>query len=111
MHHYINVIAGVEALKENSKGFGVSRQGYLFESPDFYLLGNGSGTPNVDYAFAGASSLFSVFGSANYNLKDKYFVTATIRRDESSRFLGNTVQSFFFFLAPDIIKNIKFRNS
>lgn len=93
--HYINVIAGVEALKENSKGFGVSRQGYLFESPDFYLLGNGSGTPNVDYAFAGASSLFSVFGSANYNLKDKYFVTATIRRDESSRFLGDNKSDIF----------------
>jgi len=93
--HYINVIAGVEALKENSKGFGVSRQGYLFESPDFYLLGNGSGAPNIDYAFDGASSLFSVFGSANYSLMDKYFVTATLRRDESSRFVGDNKSDIF----------------
>ena len=93
--HYINAIVGVEALKETSKGFGVSRQGYLFETPDFYLLGNGSGTPNVDYAFEGASSLFSVFGSVNYNLQDKYFVTATVRRDESSRFVGDNKSDIF----------------
>lgn len=104
--HYINVIAGVEALKETSKGFGVSRQGYLFEDPNFYLLGNGSGAPNVDYAFDGASSLFSIFGSANYTLMDKYFVTATLRRDESSRFVGDNKSDIFpsFSVGWDLTK-------
>ena len=102
--HYFNILAGVEALKEQSKGFGVSRQGYLFENPDFYLLGNGSGNPNVDYAFDGASSLFSIFGSVNYSFLDKYFVTATLRQDESSRFLGDNKKDIFpsFSLGWDI---------
>ncbi|MEM9547255.1 MAG: TonB-dependent receptor [Bacteroidota bacterium] len=104
--HYINGIVGVEALEENSKGFGVSRQGYLFEVPEFYLLSNGSGTPNVDYAFEGASSLYSLFASANYNFQEKYYVTATIRRDESSRFSGDNKSDIFpsFSVGWDISK-------
>ena len=104
--HYINAIVGVEALRQQSKGFGVSRQGYLFETPDFYLLGNGSGTPNIDYSFDGASSLFSVFASANYNFQDKYFATATVRRDESSRFVGDNKSDIFpsFSVGWDLTK-------
>ena len=93
--HYLNAIAGVEAVKENSRGTRISRSGYLFEDPSFYLLSNGSGAPNVDQAFIGASSLFSVFGSANYSFQDKYFLTGTLRRDESSRFLGDNKSNIF----------------
>ena len=104
--HYINGIVGVEALKETSKGLGISRQGYLFEVPEFYLLGNGSGVPNVDYAFDGASSLFSIFASANYNFKEKYYVTATLRQDESSRFVGDNKSDIFpsFSVGWDLTK-------
>lgn len=104
--HYINGIVGVEALKESSKGMGVSRQGYLFEVPEFYLLSNGSGAPNVDYAFEGASSLYSLFASANYNFKEKYYVTATLRQDESSRFSGDNKSDIFpsFSLGWDMSK-------
>ncbi|MEX0273656.1 MAG: SusC/RagA family TonB-linked outer membrane protein, partial [Flavobacteriaceae bacterium] len=49
--HSINALVGIEALEENDKGKGISRQGYLFEDPNFYLLNNGSGAPNVDYAY------------------------------------------------------------
>ena len=93
--HDINVLVGVEALKSTGKGSGVSRTGYLFETPDFYLLNNGSGTPNVDFAYDGSSTLFSVFGTANYSYADKYFVTATVRRDKSSRFKGDNKTGVF----------------
>ncbi len=104
--HYINAIVGVEALREKSRGFGVSRQGYLFEDPNFYLLSNGSGAPNVDYAFEGESTLESLFGSANYNFMEKYFVTATVRRDKSSRFRGDNKSDIFpsFSLGWDMSK-------
>jgi len=102
--HYVSAIVGVEALKDGGKGMGISRQGYLFEDPNFYLLGNGSGTPNVDYAYDGASSLYSLFGTANYNFDDRYYATATLRRDESSRFLGDNKSDIFpsFSLGWDI---------
>jgi len=93
--HNLNVLVGVEALKESSKGDGVSRTGYLFETPDFYLLNNGSGTPNIDFAYDSSSSLYSLFGTANYSYASKYFVTATVRRDKSSRFKGDNKSDIF----------------
>ncbi len=93
--HSINALVGVEAVKGSGKGKQISRSGYLFEDPDFYLLGNGTGTPNVDWAYDGYSTLFSVFGTANYSYMDKYFLSATIRRDESSRFVGDNKSDIF----------------
>ncbi|MDC6352730.1 TonB-dependent receptor [Zeaxanthinibacter sp. PT1] len=93
--HNINVLAGIEAVQDRSKGSQISRNGYLFETPDFYLLSNGSGTPNVDFAYDGENALFSVFGTATYSYAGKYFGTATIRRDESSRFLGDNKSDIF----------------
>ena len=98
--HNINALAGVEAVEENSKGKQISRNGYLFETPDFYLLSNGSGTPNVDFAYDGGNTLFSIFGTANYSYQGKYFATVTLRNDKSSRFLGdNQSQTFPSFSA------------
>lgn len=93
--HSLNVLVGVEAGKGSQKGKGISRTDYLFEDPDFYLLSNGSGTPNVGYAYDGASSLFSVFGTTNYSYQGKYFATATVRYDESSRFKGDNKSDVF----------------
>ena len=93
--HSINAVLGVEANEGSGRGKGISRTGYLFESPDFYLLNNGSGTPNVSYAFQYTNSLWSIFGTANYNYQGKYFATATLRRDESSRFAGDNKSDIF----------------
>ncbi|MEY8020056.1 SusC/RagA family TonB-linked outer membrane protein [Muriicola sp. SD30] len=98
--HNINALAGVEAVQENSKGKEISRNGFLFETPDFYLLSNGSGTPNVEFAYDGGNTLFSIFGTANYSYQGKYFATVTLRNDKSSRFLGdNQSQTFPSFSA------------
>ncbi|MDH3698535.1 MAG: SusC/RagA family TonB-linked outer membrane protein, partial [Flavobacteriaceae bacterium] len=98
--HNLDALVGVEAVEENSKGKGVSRNGFLFETPDFYLLNNGSGTPNVDFAFDGGNTLFSIFGTANYSYQGKYYATVTLRNDKSSRFLGdNQSQTFPSFSA------------
>lgn len=77
------------------KGKQVSRTGFLFETPDFYLLNNGSGTPNIDNAFDSATSLYSLFGSATYSYADKYFITGTLRNDTSSRFSGDNKSDTF----------------
>jgi len=93
--HSINALAGVEVLENTSNGTGVSRSGFLFETPDFYLLNNGSGTPNVDYAFKSRNALYSLFGTVNYAYQGKYLATATVRRDQSSRFLGSNKSGTF----------------
>ncbi|UBZ14528.1 TonB-dependent receptor [Flagellimonas marinaquae] len=91
----INALIGIESLKESSKGKEVSRTGYLFETPDYYLLNNGTGAATVGAASDGYSTLYSLFGTVNYSFKSKYFATATVRRDESSRFLGDNKSAIF----------------
>ena len=93
--HNISAILGVEAVKGTGVGKGITRTDYLFENPDFYNLTNGAGNPQVSYNYEYEFSLFSYFFSANYNYKNKYFLTATLRNDESSRFLGDNKSDFF----------------
>ncbi len=93
--HNLNVLVGIEATKSNEKGNQVSNSGYLFETPDFYTIRNGSGQANVDFAFDNTSSLYSLFGTANYSYDGKYFVTATLRNDKSSRFKGDNQSGIF----------------
>lgn len=93
--HSINAVAGIEALYQRGKGKGISRNGYLFENPDFYLLSNGSGPAIVNYAYDQTSTLYSLFGTANYNYLGRYLFTATLRRDKSSRFRGDNQSGIF----------------
>ena len=122
--HMINALIGIEALKDSRKGKQVSNTDYLFEDPDYYLLSNGSGQPIIHYAYERYNTLFSIFGTANYSFKNKYFATVTVRGDESSRFQGDNKSDIFpsfsagwliskenFFNADGIINRLKLKGS
>ena len=122
--HNINALAGVEAVKNTIKGKQVNVNGYLFETPDYYLLNNGSGTPSFNSAFDNSNSLFSIFGTASYSYDGKYFLTATVRNDKSSRFKGDNQSQTFpsvsggwlvsnenFFPQDGAISRLKFKGS
>ena len=83
--HTLDVLLGTEAVKSSYKTNDQLRTGYLFEDPEFYTMSSGSGTPIVSGGRS-SYSLYSLFGSANYTFKGKYFLTATVRQDETSRF-------------------------
>ncbi len=107
--HNINALAGIEAVNVTGKGKEISRTDYFFETPEYYLLSNGGGAPNVAYAYDNASSLFSLFGTVNYNYNGKYLLTATVRQDESSRFLGDNKSDIFpSFSAGWVVSNENF---
>ena len=107
--HIINALVGVEAVKNTLKGKQVNVNGYLFETPDYYLLNNGSGTPSFNSAFDTSSSLYSLFGTALYSYDSKYFLTLTVRNDKSSRFLGdNQSQTFPSISAGWLVSNEDF---
>ncbi|MDP6921459.1 MAG: TonB-dependent receptor [Lutibacter sp.] len=93
--HSINAIAAVEAIQTHSKGNQISRTDYFNETPEFYLLSNGFGDPNVDFAYENKTTLFSLFGSVDYNYAQKYYLTATVRNDKSSRFAGDNKSGVF----------------
>jgi hypothetical protein len=42
--------------------------------------------PIPNSSFTNGSRFFSVFGQVNYNFNEKYYLTAVVRRDGSSRF-------------------------
>jgi len=67
----------------------------LNEDPNFTLLSNGIANPVVTEAFDGSTTLFSIFGTANYDYNGKYFLTATLRNDKSSRFIGDNQSQTF----------------
>ena len=95
--HSINAIAGVEAIENSGKSLQVLATGFLFETPDFYLLSNASGAPivNPGGTFDFINTLSSVFGSVNYSFANKYLLSATVRRDRSSRFIGDNQSGTF----------------
>lgn len=66
----------------------------------FYASYNAKGIkyPNSDPAFQfdkPENTLVSYFGRLNYTFNDKYLLTATVRRDGSSRFAGNNRWGMF----------------
>jgi TonB-linked SusC/RagA family outer membrane protein len=81
--HHISLLAGQEYYKLNSSGLNGSRQ--KFALPDLYEPVAASQLND----FSGNSDNYaklSFFGQGQYNYLGKYFFTASVRRDGSSRF-------------------------
>ena len=88
-NHDLTVVAGTEALK-NGIGYSLSaaRNGYAFERiENTWQINNGnSSTSTNSGSMNGRNNMFGLFGRVDYSYQGKYLVTATIRRDASSRF-------------------------
>jgi TonB-linked SusC/RagA family outer membrane protein len=81
--HHINLLAGHEYYDLNSSGLSGNRQ--KFALPDLYEPVAASQLMD----FTGSSDNYtklSFFGQGQYNYLGKYFFTASVRRDGSSRF-------------------------
>ncbi len=88
--HNLSLMAGYSYLDYMYEGFGASRRKFDTDSFLWNNLGSGSDYRIDDVSsYKGDAKLVSFFGRANYNLDHKYFLTATVRRDGSSRFGEN----------------------
>ena len=92
--HNLDLLVGTEQTKNNFKGFGALRTNYLFEDPSFYLLSNGSGVPVISGASANSNSISSLLATANWSYRN-IGATATIRKDDTSRFAKATSDAVF----------------
>lgn len=81
--HHLTVLAGTSA--QNNRFDYINGNKRDFPSDVTQQLNAGTGEANVG-GDASEWALFSLMGRINYAFKDKYLVTATIRRDGSSRF-------------------------
>ncbi len=91
--HNLNVLLGQEAIKYYYEGFSASRQNFLYEDGTFRYLSYGTEN-QLNSGDANGWSLNSYFGRANYNFDQKYLVSATVRRDGSSRLANNNWGTF-----------------
>ena len=88
---FLSYIKDLKSIRSHIEALaGYSYNNYLttiYNYPTFYA--NGTKMPNSDPAFPfdkPEHTLISYFGRVNYGFEDKYLLTATLRRDGSSRF-------------------------
>ena len=83
--HYVGILLGEETRIERSRGFSAFSKGHT--DPRLLLLSQGT---TVEPSNLGDSFVEevanSLFANAEYNYKEKYYVTGSIRRDGSSKF-------------------------
>ncbi|MDO5607273.1 MAG: TonB-dependent receptor [Capnocytophaga sp.] len=84
--HTLDLMAGFNMMSENYRSFGVTVYNFDREDPFYTILSNGT-----DWAKTQPSesiwdeSAYSQFGRLGYSYADRYFVTASIRRDATSK--------------------------
>lgn len=121
--HSIDVIGGYTMQEASSENFSITGRNIIRTSRDFWYIipaylydpNNGVNTlssisnvvdPNLNY------SMISWLFRANYTYNSKYILTATFRRDGSSKFSsGNRYGNFPSFAAGWIISNEDFMKS
>lgn len=82
--HHFDALFGTEAIGYKSQDVGGSRKSYAFEDVNYMVLNSGSDS-QTNYGGTNAWGLFSIFAKADYNYADRYLVSATVRRDATSR--------------------------
>ncbi len=86
--HYLNVLAGHEYYRlDNNLLQGYAEGGFSPDILELFAFANHNFLSNTSY-----KTQYNVegwFGSAQYNFKEKYYASASYRRDASSRFAKN----------------------
>jgi len=94
--HKINATAGYEAVKEGM-GFDFlgRRNGYYTTAVSYRTLSNGASITDASSSLYTPVALVSIFAKADYGFMNKYLLSATIRRDGSSKFGPDTRYGIF----------------
>lgn len=110
--HDISAVLGVSYQDENYEQLWGTKNDVLMNGNEYF--------EQLDAALSGAktgsyenkSKLFSVFGRVNYTFDDRYLLSVTLRRDESSKFAkGYRVGYFPSFSGGWRISNEEFFNA
>lgn len=83
--HNFNFLLGIESVEADRYDVVSTESNFPDQTSGLVFLGNGLGQREVDENKSG-NSLLSYFAKINYDYEGKYLVSATIRRDGSSRF-------------------------
>lgn len=86
--HNFSFLVGYEAQDTKNRNLSGSLNNYFSTDPNIRYLNAAFGQADTRQVSSNGnqSRLLSTFGKVDYSLDDKYFVSATIRRDGSSKF-------------------------
>jgi TonB-dependent starch-binding outer membrane protein SusC len=82
--HDLQVLAGYEWINNKNYSLTATSKSFFLENPDYIYLG--AGTPLSNGGGGSEYGLIGQFGKVNYGWKDRYLISASVRRDGSSRF-------------------------
>ncbi|QEC52951.1 TonB-linked SusC/RagA family outer membrane protein [Anseongella ginsenosidimutans] len=106
--HHIDALAAHESNLWETKSLSASK--FNMVDPGGIEFDNAVGS-NPPESFTDKFTLESYFGQVNYDFKDTYFLSATVRRDGSSRFLKDKWGTFGSVGAAWLISNEAFMSN
>lgn len=113
--HHFDVLGVEEFQKDVFTSYVLESKG--FPDANLSTQDNGSANTGKNSTTYSAYTLFSLLGKLDYNYKEKYFLSGSLRRDGSSRFGANDEFGTFYAVsggwlisAEDFAKNINWLN-
>ncbi|HLT06774.1 MAG TPA: SusC/RagA family TonB-linked outer membrane protein [Cyclobacteriaceae bacterium] len=124
--HNINVVAGYSFQEFNRQGFNANNSDFAVDGIEGYNLGSGrflaAGRAGMGSYRDPRIRLMAFFGRVNYTYGNRYLLTASVRREGSSKFaegnrwgvfpalsLGWNIHNEGFMANQDIFTNLKLR--
>ncbi len=95
--HNISAVAGFSYQNFMYDGTSISNKGFPTEDMKYYQIGNGDAEKTYLEAssYRNSNTLAAFFIRGNYNYADKYLLSASVRREGSSRFGANNKWGWF----------------
>ncbi|MDR2389504.1 MAG: TonB-dependent receptor [Tannerellaceae bacterium] len=86
--HEITAMAAISAREYNRDQYDVTKQNVPIEKEEYWYFNSATDNPQANGTGASLAML-SYLGRINYNFKNRYLLTGSIRSDGSSRFIGS----------------------
>ena len=95
--HSLAAVAGFSHQDCLYDGSDISNKGFPTDNAKYYQIGNGDASKKYLNAssYRNSNVLSAVFARANYNYREKYLASVSIRREGSSRFGANNKWGWF----------------
>ena len=95
--HHVAAVAGFSYQNFLYDGQNIENKGFPTEDMKYYQIGNGDAEKTYLKAssYRNSNTLAAAFGRVNYNYEEKYLVSASLRREGSSRFGANNKWGLF----------------
>lgn len=120
----LSVVGGVTTQAFAFEDLGGSRINFPGETEEFFFLNAGEIEGQTNYNSSFEWAMLSYLARANYSFNDRYLLTASVRRDGSSRFgkdnkygifpsvaVGWNISEEVFWNSLDVVNRVKFRAS